>query len=517
MAQAKNKEEKEEAEVKEQALAVQNAAAGDKDAAPCISWTNPIVKPRAVLLCIHGLGLYSGSYQNFGVRMARQGISTYAIDVRGFGSWMKAQGHEEINFIYCLHDVSSALKAIRAANPGLPVFLLGESMGGAIALRAASLFPELIDGLIASVPAGDRFKGKKEDLNVALHFLKGPNKDFDVGKEIINQATDNPQLKKDWEDNPLDRMDLSPKDLMQSQKFMNENHDSVKSITQTPVLMIQGTEDKLVKPTGTWDLFNEIPSVEKTFMAVPSEHLVFEEQQDKKRTFDTHIDHTVGAWILALADESASGKAPLAVRPAALTAAISTMISGDYAQALPGLQKFVQDQPDSSEGQYWLGIAYMKTRKPLLARKAFVAAMSLGNASGHADEANRYLLGMSNDADSQNGSATSAATSKQEPTITHADITMGQPTVVAFYAPWAQQCNNLDSILNQGRAVFGQRIKLIKLNVEDPANKSVVQSFNVGPIPTFIYLSSSGQVTKTEIGRTTFINFAKGVATILKK
>src|SRR5208282_1674818 len=98
MAQAKSHEEKEEIQVQERALE-------GGDAAPCISWTNPIIKPRAVLLCIHGLGLYSGSYQNFGVRMARQGIATYAIDVRGFGSWMKAQGHAEINFIDCLNDV----------------------------------------------------------------------------------------------------------------------------------------------------------------------------------------------------------------------------------------------------------------------------------------------------------------------------------------------------------------------------------------------------------------------------
>jgi len=510
-AQAKNREEKEEIQVQERALEGNNTA-------PCISWTNPIIKPRAVLLCIHGLGLYSGSYQNFGVRMARQGIATYAIDVRGFGSWMKAQGHAQIDFVDCLNDVQSALKAIRAANPGLPVFLLGESMGGAIALRANSLFPELIDGLISSVPAGERFKQKKEDLKVALDFLKGPNKQFDIGKSIVDQATDNPALRKDWEDNPLDRMDLSAKELMQFQKFMNENHDSVKSITKTPVLMIQGTEDKLVKPTGTWDLFIEIPSREKTFLAVPSEHLVFEDQQDKNRAFDVHIDHTIAAWILALAAESVA-QAPPAVRPAALTSAITLMISGQYAQAQPSLVQFVQDHPDSSEGHYWLGIAYLKNQRPFLARKEFVAAMRLGNDSGHADEANRYLMSMSNNVSDPNSQMQTGAPPANDPpkSVTHTDITMGEPAVVAFYAPWCQQCNNLDQILNQGRAIFGQRVKLLKINVEDPASQSTVKSLNVGPIPTFVYLSADGQVASTSIGRTTFLNFAKGVSTILRK
>ena len=82
--------------------------------------------------------------------MAKRGVATYAIDVRGFGSWMKAEGHEEVDFQACLNDVKTALETIHAAHPGLKVFLLGESMGGAIALRAASMYPQLIDGLISS-------------------------------------------------------------------------------------------------------------------------------------------------------------------------------------------------------------------------------------------------------------------------------------------------------------------------------------------------------------------------------
>jgi alpha-beta hydrolase superfamily lysophospholipase/thiol-disulfide isomerase/thioredoxin len=505
---AKDVDEKESVEIKERAME------GTDTAAPCISWSNPLVKPRVVLLCIHGLGLYSGSYQNFGIRMARLGIQTYAIDVRGFGSWMKAEGHEQIDFIGCLNDVKTALTSIRAANPGLPVFLLGESMGGAIALRATALFPELVDGLISCVPASERYKQKKEDIKVAFEFLKGPNKQFDIGKQIVDQATEkNPTMRKDWQQDPMDRMDLSAKELMQFQKFMNENHDSVKSITKTPVLMIQGTEDKLVKPTGTWDLFNEIPSVEKEFLAVPSEHLVFEEQQDRARGFDARIDHSVATWILETAGEYSP--APRAARKPVLTQAISLMIAGNYAQAEANLHKFIQTNPTSGEAHYWLGIANMKTQKPLLARKEFVTAMSLGNASGHADEANRYLMTMSS---STPGSPASTSVSTLPPGgVAHTDITQGQPAVVAFYASWCEQCKNLDSILTQARTVYGPRVKLLKVDMDDANNKEMVKSFDVGPIPTFVYLTANGQVASTSIGRTNFISFAQRVSTILKK
>ena len=158
--------------------AEQQAAAsstGGKDSAvACTTWIDPINPPRAALLCIHGLGLNSDTYRNFATRMCRRGIATYAIDVRGFGAWMKANGKAHLDFEGTLQDVKSTLTRIHKAHPKLPVFLLGESMGGAIALRAASMYPELIQGLISAVPAGDRFDQKNQDLKVAVESLKRP-------------------------------------------------------------------------------------------------------------------------------------------------------------------------------------------------------------------------------------------------------------------------------------------------------------------------------------------------------
>src|SRR5262249_16857621 len=81
----------------------------DTNSAPCVSWISPLLKPKLALLCIHGLGLYSNDYANFGQKMAMRGINTYAIDVRGFGSWMKSEGHENVDFKGCLEDIHVAL------------------------------------------------------------------------------------------------------------------------------------------------------------------------------------------------------------------------------------------------------------------------------------------------------------------------------------------------------------------------------------------------------------------------
>ena len=69
-----------------------------KGDAPCLSWIDPSVTPWAAVLCIHGLGLNSDAYTALGQKMSPLGIATYAVDVRGFGSWMDAKGHKQIDF-----------------------------------------------------------------------------------------------------------------------------------------------------------------------------------------------------------------------------------------------------------------------------------------------------------------------------------------------------------------------------------------------------------------------------------
>lgn len=273
--------------------------------APCMAWVDPEVEPKAALLCVHGLGLYNNSYENFGRRMASLGIATYAVDVRGFGSFQRAAGKEEVNFEECLDDIRDAVRVIRRAHSGLPVFILGESMGGAIALRFTAKYPQMVDGLISCVPSGDRFRQKKTDLKVAVKFLQGPNKKFDVGTRVIEQAAAsrnfgdlNKELQESWLKDPLARLSLSPKELLQFQRFMNENHESARQISDRPVLMVQGWEDNLVKWEGTLELWQELATEDKQIELIPNaKHLIFEESQFNEQTLNEKMDKIVTRWI----------------------------------------------------------------------------------------------------------------------------------------------------------------------------------------------------------------------------
>lgn len=260
---------------------------------PCLTWVNPDLEPKAVLLCVHGCGLHNGSFKDFGEVMANRGIATYAVDVRGFGSFQHKEGPRKIDLNGCVWDVEETLHVLHKVHPKLPIYLLGESMGGAIALRAASENPGLVSGLIASVPAGTRFKQYRTSVRVALHALTGPSKDFNIGATIINQSTNKPELAKEWATDPLSRMNLSPLDLLQFDHFCNGNVECAKKITTIPVLYVQGCKDHLIKPASTFKIFHNTASQDKWLLQIGNaEHLIFEEHQ-----FNDAIIDLVTKWI----------------------------------------------------------------------------------------------------------------------------------------------------------------------------------------------------------------------------
>ena len=255
--------------------------------APCLSWLPPgDVKPRAALLCIHGFSLHKGCYAAFGKEMAKNGIATYATDLRGFGELKDYSNREGMDFDGDLVDIKATLQQIHKNHPGLPVILLGESLGGAIALRAAALYPELISGLICAVPARDRFAMSEGERRVTktsvLNTLTGDySKPMDgAAFAAVQKISANEELRSEWKNDPLMRTYFSAKDFVQFDFFMRGNLEVAKFIKDTPVLFLQGTDDKLIRPEGTWRLFERLSTPNRQLvLSKNSEHLLFEENQ----------------------------------------------------------------------------------------------------------------------------------------------------------------------------------------------------------------------------------------------
>lgn len=251
------------------------------------SWPSKTKNPIAAIVSIHGFGLHKESFSGFAKEMASRGISTYAIDVRGFGSWMgEPTEDKKLDFYQTMMDLRSSIYWVKTMNPGVPVFLLGESMGGAIALQATALFPECVSGLIASVPGAEFYGGKKAAMEVALRMVR-PNSKFNVADKVIEKATSDKNLRENWLRDPRARKEMTPKQMAQFAAFMNQSADMARRIDSAPVLMLQGGKDKLSKADGTERLFKALKTPYKNYVLLDdAEHLIFEKGQYTARTAD---------------------------------------------------------------------------------------------------------------------------------------------------------------------------------------------------------------------------------------
>ena len=72
-----------------------------------------------------------------------------------------------------------------------------------------------------------------------------------------------------------------------------------------------------------------------------------------------------------------------------------------------------------------------------------------------------------------------------------------KPVIVDFWAEWCGPCRAVSPILDQIAAEHGDKIEIVKLNVDD--NPAVASQYGITSIPA-IYLFSGGEVVRKAIG-----------------
>jgi acylglycerol lipase len=109
-------------------------------------------QPHAALLLLHGVCDYSGAFDAVGPKLVRAGIAAMAYDQRGFGATpSRGRWAGDARLV---EDVADAARFFRTRLvAGTPLFVLGESMGGAIAIHAAASLADLDPaGLVLVAP-----------------------------------------------------------------------------------------------------------------------------------------------------------------------------------------------------------------------------------------------------------------------------------------------------------------------------------------------------------------------------
>lgn len=123
--------------------------ASDRSLVPYRLWQAD--RPRALVLLLHGAFDYSGSFDEIGPILTARGFTAFAYDQRGFGATASRGRWSSKKRL--VKDAVESVALLRRRFGKLPVFILGESMGAAVAIHTAARGQRLdLAGIVLVAP-----------------------------------------------------------------------------------------------------------------------------------------------------------------------------------------------------------------------------------------------------------------------------------------------------------------------------------------------------------------------------
>lgn len=224
----------------------------DGTSLPVMMW-RPKAAIKAIVIAIHGMNDYAESFRLAGPAWAKAGVLTYAFDQRGFGRtpnaglWAGAAPMAQ--------DVRTLAHLVSQRHPGVPVFLVGVSMGGAVAILAAgtdgTYLPKGVKGIVLVAPAVWSRRSMpllyQTSLWLAAHSLPAYRL---TGQGLNRQPSDNiAELRRMGRDPYVQKG--ARVDMVWGVVGLMDKADGAMKKLRLPVLLLYGKKDQIIpeKPT----------------------------------------------------------------------------------------------------------------------------------------------------------------------------------------------------------------------------------------------------------------------------
>ncbi|HEX7050312.1 MAG TPA: alpha/beta hydrolase [Longimicrobiales bacterium] len=234
------------------------------------SWEIP--EPRAALVIVHGLCDHSGRYDAFAESIAAAGCSTFALDLRGHGRSDGRRGHVR-RFDIFLQELDRFRREVQGlVPPDCPIFLLGHSMGGLIALRYLQEFDGTFCGAIITspwlgvrVPVASWKAALGRTLNRAC-----PAFPFATGIRPDHLSRD-PGIVAAYRDDPMVHRTITPR-LFVECGIAVETARARKDRLRLPLLFLLAGTDHIVDTETALDFARSLPAADVTIRLFPDHY-----------------------------------------------------------------------------------------------------------------------------------------------------------------------------------------------------------------------------------------------------
>lgn len=251
----------------------------------------PAGEAKAALLVVHGLAEHSGRYLNVVNHLVPAGYAAYGLDHIGHG---KSEGTRV--YVDRFTDYTDTLKLyfdmVQQWQPGLPIFLLGHSLGGLIGAtylldHQAGLAGAVLSGPAVKVP--ENVTGTTIFMGRLLSAL-APKAGL-VGLEAAGICRD-PAVVTAYTNDPLVCTGKATARLGAEMLAAMQRVGAEAAKITLPILLLQGSADRIVDPAGAQMLYDTVGSTDKTIKIYEGLfHEVFNEPEREQVLQD------VQAWL----------------------------------------------------------------------------------------------------------------------------------------------------------------------------------------------------------------------------
>lgn len=223
--------------------------ASDGVALPLRQWLPQKQPTKAVIIALHGFNDYSNAFAGPGKYFADHGIAVLAYDQRGFGRARQPGiwgGQQNLT-----RDVAEMVAVTKQRYPALPLYLLGESMGGAVAIAAVTdphFSQGQLQGIILSAPAlwGGNTLNPLHRFVLWIGAHNVPEMKL-TGRGLKILASDNFEMLRALGRDPLVIKQTRIDAIYGLVQLMDKAQENVPFI-KSPVLLLYGCHDQVIPP-----------------------------------------------------------------------------------------------------------------------------------------------------------------------------------------------------------------------------------------------------------------------------
>lgn len=226
---------------------------------PLKTWQPEKQAIKAVIIAIHGFNDYSNFFHQPGVYFSQHNIISYAYDQRGFGASPNPGLWAGIDTY--IADLNTFIALVKTLHPDTPVFLLGESMGGAIVISTVTATSQPhIDGIILSAPAVWARATMPWYQNTLLWTLSHTMPWLTLtGKDLGIKPSDNIEMLRALGKDPLVIKETRVESIYGLVNLMDKALSSANKISAN-ALLLYGEKDEIIPKQPTYEFLNNLRS-----------------------------------------------------------------------------------------------------------------------------------------------------------------------------------------------------------------------------------------------------------------